>query len=98
MNRRGFLAASLGVAGAVVAGVGLAAPREFVYCGTAHGRWIGPPLYPRTASELSAGVTPSNYAYPELDVRRYAPGDVVLASGVDGRRRAYRCVSAWTSE
>jgi len=32
---------------------------------------IGAFLYPRTNAETSAGVTPSNYAYAPLDVRRY---------------------------
>lgn len=37
---------------------------------------IGAILYPRTAAEISAGVTPTNYAYPPGDVRRYgAVGD-----------------------
>lgn len=37
---------------------------------------IGRILYPRTAAEITAGVTPTNYAYPPGDVRRYgAVGD-----------------------
>lgn len=32
---------------------------------------IGVTIWPRTTAEISAGVTPSNYAYMELDVRRY---------------------------
>ena len=32
---------------------------------------IGQYLYPQTAAEISAGITPTNYAYPPLDVRRY---------------------------
>jgi hypothetical protein len=37
---------------------------------------IGSILYPRTAAEIAAGVTPTNYAYPPGDVRRYgAVGD-----------------------
>lgn len=32
---------------------------------------IGAAIYPRTAAEISAGVTPTNYAYPEGDARRY---------------------------
>lgn len=33
-------------------------------------------LYPRTAAEISAGVTPSSYLYPESNVKRYgAQGD-----------------------
>lgn len=39
---------------------------------------IGGLLWPRTGAEVSAGVTPSNYAYPYLDPRRYgAKGDGV---------------------
>ena len=32
---------------------------------------IGALLYPRTAAEIAAGVTPTNYGYPPGDVRRY---------------------------
>lgn len=32
---------------------------------------IGQIIYPRTAAEIAAGVTPVNYAYPSGDVRRY---------------------------
>jgi parallel beta-helix repeat protein len=32
---------------------------------------LGPILYPQTAAELSAGVTPSNYIWPPGDPRRY---------------------------
>lgn len=32
---------------------------------------IGAALYPRTAAEISAGVTPTNYAYPSGNIRRY---------------------------
>lgn len=32
---------------------------------------VGQAIYPRSAAEISAGVTPTNYAYPWLDVRRY---------------------------
>jgi hypothetical protein len=32
---------------------------------------IGLLLYPQTAAEISAGVTPTNYGYPELNVLRY---------------------------
>ena len=39
---------------------------------------IGQSLYPQTAPELAAGVTPSNYAYPPYNVLRYgAKGDGV---------------------
>ena len=37
---------------------------------------IGALLYPRTPAEIAAGVTPTNYAYPELTPKRYgAAGD-----------------------
>jgi hypothetical protein len=37
---------------------------------------LGAILYPRTAAEIAASVTPTNYAYPPGDVRRYgAVGD-----------------------
>lgn len=37
---------------------------------------VGAALYPRTAGEIAAVVTPTNYAYPVCDVRRYgAVGD-----------------------
>jgi hypothetical protein len=32
---------------------------------------VGNLLYPRTAAEISAGVTPTDYSYPPGDVRRY---------------------------
>lgn len=32
---------------------------------------IGQLFYPRTSAEIAAGVTPTNYAYPPGDVRRY---------------------------
>jgi hypothetical protein len=32
---------------------------------------VGALLYPRTADEVTAGVTPTDYEYPPLDVRRY---------------------------
>jgi hypothetical protein len=32
---------------------------------------IGSVLYSRTAAEIAAGITPSNYAYPELNASRY---------------------------
>ncbi len=37
---------------------------------------VGEALWPQTAAEITAGVTPTNYAYPPIDVRRYgAVGD-----------------------
>jgi hypothetical protein len=32
---------------------------------------VGELLYPRTAAEIAASVTPTNYGYPESDIRRY---------------------------
>lgn len=32
---------------------------------------LGAILYPRTAAEIAAGVTPTNYFYPPKDIRRY---------------------------
>lgn len=40
---------------------------------------IGSLLYPQTTAEIAAGVTPSNYAYPQFNVLRYA----VTNDGVD---------------
>ncbi|HUD11442.1 MAG TPA: hypothetical protein VMS08_03455, partial [Candidatus Saccharimonadia bacterium] len=37
----------------------------------------GPIIYPMTAAETTAAVVPQNYAYPELDVRRYGPAGAV---------------------
>lgn len=45
-------------------------PAEVV-TGTISQSVIGALLYPRTAAELSAGVTPSNYAYPPGHFQRY---------------------------
>lgn len=45
---------------------------------------VGLALYPQTAAEISASVTPTNYGYPALDVRRYgAAGDWNGSSGTD---------------
>jgi hypothetical protein len=43
---------------------------------------IGLLLYPRTAAEIAAGVTPSSYLYEELDLRRYG-GDPTAVSDSD---------------
>lgn len=44
---------------------------------------IGGYLYPRTAAELAAGVTPSAYQYPPGDIRRYgAVGDGITNDSV----------------
>jgi hypothetical protein len=40
---------------------------------------IGSVLYPTTAQETSAGVTPTAFNYPELDIRRY--GATAIATG-----------------
>jgi parallel beta-helix repeat protein len=46
---------------------------------------IGEPHHSRTAAEIAAGVTPSNFSYPELNILRYgAPinsGDAAAALG-----------------
>jgi hypothetical protein len=45
---------------------------------------IGTIFQPRTAAEITAGVTPSNYAYPVLNVLRYgAVGDFDGTTGTD---------------
>ncbi|MFM2290169.1 MAG: hypothetical protein RL684_3312 [Pseudomonadota bacterium] len=45
---------------------------------------IGLLFYDRTAQEISAGVTPTKYRYPPLDVRRYgAVGDWNGSTGTD---------------
>lgn len=50
---------------------------------------IGALFYPRTAAEIAAGVTPTDYAYPPLDIRRYGGdptgggnSDTALASAI----------------
>jgi hypothetical protein len=50
---------------------------------------IGALLFPQTAYEIAAAVTPVNYAYPELDMRRYGadltgiiPADTAIANGM----------------
>ena len=43
---------------------------------------IGSFLYPQTAAEAAAGVTPSNYAYPPYDLRRYG-GDSTGSAASD---------------
>lgn len=48
---------------------------------------IGQLLYPRTAAEIAAGVTPANYAYPPLTVNRYGsnavPGTTDMTAAVN---------------
>jgi hypothetical protein len=41
---------------------------------------VGRALYPRTTAELSAGVTPTNYAYEPYDMRRYFSGETTADS------------------
>lgn len=41
--------------------------------------YLGSILYPRSAAEIAAGVTPTNFIYPELDIRRY--GATAAGSG-----------------
>lgn len=44
------------------------------------GEAVGLAIFPRTSAEQSAAVTPSDYSYPPLDVRRYgAEGDGTTA-------------------
>jgi hypothetical protein len=48
-------------------------------------QFIGRKLWPRTEAEIAADVTPSNYAYPPLNLRRYggAPGAGDNTSAMD---------------
>lgn len=43
---------------------------------------IGAILYPRTAAEIAAGVTPTDYSYPEGDPRRYYTGLALTADNL----------------
>jgi hypothetical protein len=45
---------------------------------------IGALLYPRTAVEITDGVTPSDYAYPYGDPRRRGPSVIISAGDVAG--------------
>src|SRR5882762_1613121 len=51
---------------------------------------IGAILYPQTAAELAASVTPTNYVYPALNVKRYG----AIGNGVTDDRAAIK--TAWT--
>jgi hypothetical protein len=43
---------------------------------------IGALLYPRTQAEIDAGVTPTNFSYPDVDAMRYgATGDGSVSGG-----------------
>ena len=39
-------------------------------------------LYPRTTAEIAASITPNQYEYPELDVRRYYSGTGVHTTAI----------------
>lgn len=67
---------------------------------------VGQALYPQTAAEISAGVTPVNYSYPPNDVRRYggSPGasasvnNAAIASAVAVGKYSgviYFCAGTW---
>ena len=47
---------------------------------------IGAVLYPKTASEIAASVTPTNYSYPEMHLYRYGtnttPGTTNMTSAI----------------
>lgn len=43
----------------------------YLASGTVTGAYLGALLYPQTAAELAASVTPTNYLWPPGDVRRY---------------------------
>jgi len=60
------------------------------------GTGIGQTLYPQTAAEIAAGVTPTNYVYPPYDLRRYG----VKGDGVTDDTAALNAVgtAAWTSD
>lgn len=55
---------------------------------------IGLSLYPRTAAEIAAGVTPTYYYYPPGDVRRYG---AVIDGSTDDRPAIMRAYSQWKS-
>jgi hypothetical protein len=48
---------------------------------------VGRAIYPRTAGEITAAVTPTNYAYPPGDVRRYgtnaSPGETDMTDAIN---------------
>jgi len=55
---------------------------------------IGEVLYPQTAAELAAGVTPTNYAYPPYNVLRYGADPSGVASSVTAFDDAYSAAMA----
>jgi len=68
-GRRSFLISSVGLSTAALSNSQPALSSGPV---TASGdSMVGAALYPQTAAEIAAGVTPTNYAYPAGDVRRY---------------------------
>lgn len=61
-------------------------PAELTISGVITQEIIGTALYPRTAAEIAAGVTPVNYYYPELVPNRYltnsTPGTTDMTAAV----------------
>jgi hypothetical protein len=55
---------------------------------------IGALLYPRTAAEIAAGVTPVNYAYPPGDVLRYGVNAVPGTTDMTAAFTAARTVTS----
>lgn len=55
---------------------------------------VGRALYPITAAEIAAGVTPSDYAYPPGDVRRYGTNATPGITDMTGALAAAFAVSA----
>jgi hypothetical protein len=53
-------------------------------------RQVGAVLYPQTAAEIAAGVTPTDYGYAPGDVRRYG----AVGDGTDETQRLQDCYSA----
>jgi len=51
-------------------------------------QFIGGILYPRTAAEIAASVTPTNYYYPPLDIRRYGADPTGSATSDSARDSA----------
>ena len=58
---------------------------------------IGYALYPRTTAEIAAGVTPTNYAYPPGDVRRYGADPTGVADSTEAFTNALAYVAALTA-
>lgn len=51
---------------------------------------VGAALYPRTATEVAVGVTPTSYVYPPIDVRRYG---ALLNNSADDTAALNRAIS-----